>query len=170
MSEDTCFIAWLENRFLKKQRGSPAFLLPAGAEKLLLGRLSPPACPCRRPGCCGGLGRPWALPAASNPPCPRCSCARGGPGKEELTRNGAALLGGKQARCRREQRSCKGKSFPETLQTHGLGQPKTFGDQNGSQGLEVIRCFPFFLLHRNSARLLCLAGEQWCCFCVFNGY
>lgn len=84
-----------------------------------------------------GLGVPGPCPAS--PGCTIPPHAR--PGKEELTRNGAALLRGRQPRCRTEQRSCKGKSFPETLQTHGLGQPKTFGDQNGSQGLEVIRCF-----------------------------
>lgn len=100
-----------------------------------------PACPTGgRAAAAVALASLGPAPPAPRPR-PHCSCACGGPGKEELTRNGAALLRGKQPRCRTEQRSCKGKSFPETLQTHGLGQPKTFGDQNGSQGLEVIRCF-----------------------------
>lgn len=88
-------------------------------------------------GCVQGLGGSGPCPASPSHATP----VSGRPGKEELTRNGAALLRGRQPRCRTEQRSCKGKSFPETLQTHGLRQPKTFGDQNGSQGLEVIRCF-----------------------------
>lgn len=111
------------------------------------------------------------LGPASRQPCPYCSCELGRPGKEELTRNGAALLRGKQPCCRTEQRSCKGKSFPETLQTHGLGQPKTFGDQNGSQGLEVIRCFSLLSpsLKFCEAALPCW-GTMVLFFCVFYGY
>lgn len=110
---------------------------------------------------------PWAqAPPARAAPLLRASAR---PGKEELTRNGAALLRGRQPRCRTEQRSCKGKSFPETLQTHGLGQPETFGDQNGSQGLEVIRCFSLLSpsLKFCEVALHCW-GTMVLFFCVFS--
>lgn len=134
------FIAQFENRFSKEQRkGRTGFSAGAAPfEKLLLVSWVPAALQEARwlwP------WRPWALVAAAASSVRTAPPASGRPGKEELTRNGAALLRGRQPRRRTEQRSCKGKSFPETLQTHGLRQPKTFGDQNGSQGLEVIRCF-----------------------------
>lgn len=129
---DSCFMAWFETRFCREPRGSLAFLpdlLPL--RSCCLRHTS--WLPCRGPGC-SGLGVP-----SCHQPCPRCSCAQAREGRVNQKWSGAAP--GQQPRCRTEQRSCKGKSFPETLQTHGLGQPKTFGDQNGSQGWEVIRCF-----------------------------
>lgn len=80
--------------------------------------------------------------------------------------------------------SCEGKSFPETLQTDAPGPSKTFGDQNGSQELEVIRCFSLLspslkfckvalTLPRNNAvgfPPFSFPAHMYVCVCVLCGH